>query len=277
LLFENELNFYILSFKITIMNKTNKLHILLAAMLTTASFAVRAQLPGVIQRIDFGYSYSSMSATYNGVNQVYNPTTNKYKDSTVKKTIMSTGGIGGSASTFIPCRQLGEKSMLAISIGYNYNAYQWGNVYNVLLTGDGASLATTNDFSGLTVQLGAPISLDVKFGNEAFIRKNERFCATVGAGAYTSFSGTAFKDDIGTGFGVQPFLKGEMGVLGGIVFKIRAVYAFGNFDLIDQSSSLSTKAGEPSKFTLTSNSSFTLSLVFDPFAWNWKKEGWWDR
>ncbi len=262
------------------MHNHKKILTLLVLLLASLPTALYAQLPGFIQRYDMGYSYTSMVATYNGVNQLYNPTTNTYSDTSVKTRIFSKGGFGGSASTFIPCKQLGEKSMLAVSIGYNYNAYLWGNLYNVLTTATDASTTATidnNDFTGATIQMGLPISLDFKFGNEAMIRKNERFCATIGAGVYPSFTATVFKDDAGTGFGVQPFLKAEGGVLGGLVWKIRAVYAFGSFDLIDRSSSVNSKVGEPSTFTLTSNSSFTLSLIIDPFAWTWKREGFWDR
>lgn len=271
--------------------------IALLVILVTAPAAIYAQMPGFLQRIDIGYSYASMIATYNGINQVYTPSTNSFADTTVKNKVYTTGGFGGSISTFIPCKQLGEKSMLAISVGVVYNIYTWGSVYKTLVNPNEATPATvgytdsiTNSlgYKGTTISIAMPISLDFKFGNEALTNKNARFCATIGGGINPVYTGTTFqsnlnqlftgnyKSDNGTGFGVQPFVKFEGGVRGGLVWKIRALYSFGNYDLINKSSSADAKLGLPSTFTLTSNSSFTLSFVVDPFSFTWKKKGWWD-
>src|ERR1044072_2834641 len=106
-----------------------------------------------------------------------------------------------------------------------YNLMTWKKDDNELGTFDGA-----------TVQMALPIGLDLKFGADALMVKDMHFCATIGAGAYPSYSLTSITDapvTIDPVFSVAPYIKAEIGVNAGICMKVRALYAIGDLTYMD--------------------------------------------
>lgn len=229
-------------------------------------------VPGILQHYEIGYSYCAMTAKYTSNTQYLDGNGNLF-DTTSKGTIASKGGFGASVGTYIPVKQLGDHSMFAISVGYMYNFVLWNDLSS-LYTFDADAISGTNwDMTGATLQMGFPVGADFKFGCDAMTSKEYRFCATIGAGAYPALTATTFNSSDGGGFTVSPYIKGEVGVFGGICFKLRAMATIGNINLISSSNSL---YGGSSDITMKGTSSVSLSLIFMPFAWSWQKLGWWN-
>ncbi len=174
--------------------------------------------------------------------------------------------------------------MFAIGVDILYHGYLW-DYRAPLFSGfdfdddgniSGYQYSSDYYFDGMTVHMAMPIGGDFKFGCDALADKSIRFCGTIGAGAYPSISATVDASDAGFGFGVNPYAKAEFGVMAGICFKIRAMYTFGNIPFYTEGNSISSFAGFDSRSSLTGKQSLTLSLIFMPFAWNWKESGWWN-
>lgn len=226
-------------------------------------------VPGVLQRYEIGYSYSMMTAKYTSNTQYVDGNGNLF-DSSSKGSIVSKGGFGATVGTFIPITRVGDNCMFAISVNYMYNFVLWNDLSSLYTFN---TSGTNWDLTGATLQMGFPVGGDFKFGCDAFTTKDKRFCATIGAGAYPALTATTFNGSDGGGFTVSPYLKGEVGVFGGICFKIRAMVTFGNIDLISDRNSFS---GGASDITMKGTSSANISLIFMPFAWSWQKLGWWN-
>src|SRR5690606_7935093 len=174
-----------------------------------------AQLPGFFKRLQLGYSYNMAWGEYNSKDELVDESTGSVYTKDVTTKVSSKFGYGGSLGTTIPIRQLGKKSMFAIGVDLTYNAYVWdykvpmfsGYIFDS--TGNIEDLGYLADFafSGVSIQMGLPISADFKFGCDAITNKTVRFCGTIGAGAYPSMSATVDASNAGFGFGVTPFVK----------------------------------------------------------------------
>lgn len=85
-----------------------------------------------------------------------------------------------------------EQPLPAPGIGYNDNMftrdYKSLLFRNKLTDGEGRVYYDFNELpvSGVSLQMGLPISADFKFRNDAFLRKNVRFGTTFGTGVLPS-------------------------------------------------------------------------------------------
>ena len=238
------------------------------------------RLPGVLQRYEMGYSYAIGMATYKSSNNWNNGSNNL--DTSFSQDVTSTAGFGVVIGTSVPLKQLGNRCMLSLGIGYNYNMFTWDykspSFRNKLTDGEGRVYYDFNELpiSGVSLQMGLPISADFKFGNDAFLRKNVRFGTTFGAGVLPVAAMTADFDNAGFGFGAAPFVKAEVGIFAGICFKLRAQYALGYLPFYDSKNSLSGFTGYDVKSSLIGKQQFTFSLLIMPFSWAWQERGWWN-
>lgn len=243
----------------------------------------QGRIPGAIQRIQVGFSYTKGFAQYESIDQKADDKGNLYTQ-TNKIDVTSKAGWGGLVGTSIPVKRLGTKSILAIGVDFMYNIYVWdykapyfnGFAKDSTGTITGLDYNDSYSFDGVSVQLALPVSADFKFGCDAIADKTVRFCGTVGAGAYPSLAATVDASNAGYGFGIVPFVKAEFGVMGGICFKIRTTYAIGKIPYYTSGNSVSTLADFNSTSSLTGKSSFAVSLIFMPLAWKWKTTGWWN-
>ena len=171
----------------------------------SSSYAQWFHLPGFLQRYEIGYSYSIANATYKSQNQ-WNDGTHKL-DTTFSQNVTSTSGIGAQIGFTIPIKRIGGKCMLALGIGYQYNMYTWDyktpSYNNAFTDGSGNTIYDYNSLplSAVSLQMGLPLSADFKFGNDAFLRKNQRWGCTFGAGVLPVGAVTADLDNAGFGFG----------------------------------------------------------------------------
>ena len=270
--------------------KISSLKKIVAATLLVTAGAQQAQarfeLPNFIKRWELGYSYAIASATYQSVERVrFNEQTTF--EERITQNVRSSFGYGGFTGTYIPVTKLGNSTLLAVGINMAYNAFLWDyetptfQSYRTDVNGNviGANFGVgTTPFgvSGLSIQMAVPVSLDLKFGAEASLQKGAKWTGTFGVGAYPSGSMTVDFDNGGFGYGVSPFVKGEIGVKGGILWKLRLQYAMGNIPFYSGRNSINEGLGLSSNSELIGKGVFSASLVLMPFSWNFQEDGWWN-
>lgn len=238
------------------------------------------QLPGFLQRYEMGYTFPIGMATYKSANSYTRSGNNM--DTSFSQNVTSTAGFGVVVGSSIPLKQLSDRCMLSLGVGYAYNMFTWDYQipsFRSTLTGeDGKVYYDFNDMpiSGASLQMSLPISADFKFGNDAFLRKNVRFGTTFGVGVLPVAAVTADFDNAGFGFGAAPFVKAEVGIFAGICFKLRAQYALGYMPFYDSKNSLSGITDLSVKSSLVGKQTLSFSLIFMPFSWAWQERGWWN-
>jgi len=241
------------------------------------SYAQWFHLPGFLQRYEIGYSYSVASATYKTQSQ----SGSGRFDTTLSKNVTSTSGIGAQIGFTAPLTRIGGKCILALGIGYQYNMYTWDYKTPSLSSykdenGNVVYDLSALPMSGVSLQMGLPLSADFKFGNDAFLRKNTRWGCTFGAGVFPVGALTADIDNAGFGFGAAPFVKAEVSFFAGICFKLRGQYAAGYLPFYDSKNSLSAFTDYTVKSSLTGKQQVTFSLIVMPFSFAWQERGWWN-
>lgn len=253
---------------------------LLLSMLSTAGFSQWFHLPGFLQRYEIGYSYSVANATYKSQNQWSDGT--HQLDSTLSQNVTSTAGVGAQIGFTAPLTRIGGKCMLALGIGYQYNMFTWDyktpSFSNTFTDGNGNPVYDFAFYSasGVSLQMGLPLSADFKFGNDAFLNKNQRWGCTFGAGVLPVGAITADFDNAGFGFGAAPFVKAEVSFFAGIDFKLRGQYAVGYLPFYDSENSLGGWTGYNVKSSLIGKQQVTFSLILMPFSFAWQERGWWN-
>jgi hypothetical protein len=229
-------------------------------------------------RFEIGYNYVSATGTYTGVSTVIDGNGNFAGDTTGKRTITATG-FGIDLGTTFPLKRLGHTKMLGLTIHLIVNEFVWGNL-NQVYTLNGDFVNANNNMDGLTEQIAMPIGLDYKMGTDAILTKRLHFGASFGLGIYPSLNATVMVDPAnlngggGLGFGINPYAKAEVALFGGICFKFRAMFSYGNVPYIDQNKSLVSLTDGPFKITGTSN--LMLSFIIMPFGWHWRETGWYN-
>lgn len=245
--------------------------LLIFFLLVSTVFSAQAKFPGVLTRYQIGYSFVNSTAEYKGMLKTYDQKQNYLTDTPWNETIHTSAAFGVTMGTYIPIKRLGRVSTLATNIDFTYDFKYWKNVAGGLYS----ELADLN-ISGVSVEIGVPITLDFKFGCDATCAKNQRFCTTLGAGIYPTFAFTSFEDNAATGFGMAPVVKYEVGFYKGICMKFRVLYSFDNIQYISKSGSVFKQDDLASNFTLTGKSTLTISAVFMPFSFLWERKGWWN-
>jgi hypothetical protein len=246
-----------------------------------AAHAQFERVPGFVKQIELGYGYSKTWADYTRKDRVVREDGKLY-DTTVTSSVSSSAGLSYQFGTSIRLKQLGRKSTLALGILTVYNMYTWDypTANNVVLTDSGLRYDFTNKiaFSGITANYGAAISADFKFGAEAMMDKQYRWSWTGGVGVMPSASITADFDNAAMTFGVQPFVKSEVSIRAGIVWKLRLLYAVGKLDYINAKSKTGLFGFSNSEQTtqLIGKGNFTVSLTVLPFSWMYKRSMWYN-
>lgn len=225
------------------------------------------------QRYDIGFSFAFASANYTDHYTSVDMNGDLF-DTTLRRKLVAKPVYGVMASTYFPIAGMGENSILAIGLGVRANLYKW-NTGNVML---GANYTYNYDY--LTMDMGVPISVDMKWGCDAMLDKSNRTCFTFGIGAQPTYfmtgTPTGLNSDGSIALSgsnivkVQPFIKAEAGFFAGICFKVRAMYNFANVKYLDMTS-------DNEQIALQGTSNFNLSIVLMPFSWDWGKEQWWNK
>lgn len=244
------------------------------------------ELPNFIKRWELGYTYPMVFATYKSTERVSSPNGDQVFEANIEKNVRSNFGFGGLMGTYIPITKLGSSALLAAGVNAMYNAYTWdythptfqnyvtdayGNVIGAHFDENSKSMP----FTGGSVQLGLPVSLDVKFGAEASLQKHAKYTATIGVGAIPSGTITVDLDNAEYAWGVNPFAKAEIGAKAGIIWKLRFQYTMGPVTFFNGNNTF-TEGNTSSTRELIGNGIASVSLVLMPFSWNFQEDGWWN-
>ena len=237
--------------------------------------------PGAVKNIEIGYGYSKTWADYTRMDRVVREDGKEYSD-TVTTSVSSKSGFSGQFGTSLRLKRLGNVSTLSLGVAGIYNLYTWDypTANSAMLTDSGIRYDYTNGmlFSGATMNAGLAISADFKFGVDAMMDKSFRWGWTGGVGVLPSVNVTADVDNADLTFGVQPFVKTELALRAGIVWKLRLMYAMGKLDYIDAKSNTGF-FGMPNSenvTTLTGKGNFTAALILMPFSWTYKRSSWYN-
>jgi len=228
------------------------------------------------QRFEIGYNYISTTGTYNGVSQVLDGGGNFAGDTTLKRSVSGVG-FGVDIGSTIPLKKIGHIKMLGLTIHLVVNEFVWGNL-NENYSLAGTYTNSSSNMNGLTEQIALPIGLDYKIGPDAILSKRLHIGASFGIGVMPSVNETVMVDPAnlngggGLAFGINPYAKAELAFFGGICFKLRGEFAFGNIPFIDQQKNLAGLTDGPFKVTGTSN--LMLSFIIMPFSMTWGERSW---
>lgn len=259
---------YFSDFKLINVNYKSILSGLLLAAAVFSGNLARSQAK---YNMEVGFSYCMGSAEYKTQNSFFNEAIGLFTDSTSTEKIKSKGGFGGLVGFHFPLVKMGDYSSISFSVSYMYDALLWES--NSFSYSGNSRTGNTSSGSG-TIRMGLPVGVDYKFGCDAVSDKSKRLCAGFGAGLYPSMSLTSFRDEANGNFRLLPYLKGEVGVFGGICMKLRGTLTFGNIDYIDYGFKSDSYNSSTS---LKGKSTFTLSLVFMPMSFKWGRNEWWGR
>lgn len=248
--------------------------LLLSALLITFSSGAFAQYSYPVPRgpkcLEVGYTYPIGTAEFSYKARKYDESTGMLSDTSFSKKLTSSVGFGGFVGYYFPLMHLGEKSKLALSFSFMYNAYIWeGNFFNYSMLSD--TLTDDNFIHGGTIEYGLPIGFDYKWGSDAIFSKSERLCYSFGAGVYPTMNLTIYRDAGGLKLNARPYIRAEAGFFAGICFKLRVTYMAGKLDYI--SNTINQPGNfEEAKFTSTGTTMFSLVLM--PMSWKFSKGGW---
>ena len=253
---------------------------LLTVIMITALTSVRAQgLPGVVQNLELGYGYSKAWADYKRIDRAIR-TDGKLYDTTYSLSVSSKFGYSGSFGTSIPLKRLGRVSKLALGVSLVYNAYAWDypTANGAFLTDSGLRYDYSKGFifSSATLNTGLAISADFKFGTDALMDKQYHWSWTGGVGVMPSMNVTADFDNADAKFGVQPFVKTEVGFLAGIVVKLRLMYQMGPLTYLDTKPGTGFVPNSQQTIQLIGKGNFSASLILMPFSFMYKRGMWYN-
>lgn len=248
-----------------------------AMLCATPSFA---KFPGILQRYELFYTYPIAWADYSRADKITVSGAGVSIDTTLHYSLHSKLAFGAGMGTYIPLTQLGEKSKLVLDIAYQYNAYTFDYPTSTFtgFNSDGTfDYADGSPISAVTVSMALPIGVSAKLGCDGMQDKKIRFCFSGGVGVYPSYNLSVDFDNIDAQFGVQPYIKTEVGIFAGICMKLRAMYSFLDAPYLTTGSKNAFSGfGNQSTTKLTATGNLNLSLVIMPFSWTWKKSDWWN-
>jgi hypothetical protein len=267
-------------------SKVKKLFLSLLLMLATPSLHAQLVIPGYVQRLDIGVSTIMASGQYT-THQFFNYATDTLckNDTAITKSITGTG-ISESFNTFFPIKQIGRKCVLAVGVGFNFSVIAWENIDPIPTSIPTSPYNPDYIYTVGSVHYGFPVSLDVKWGSEAFITKKYELCGTLGAGINTSYNVATFTQSLipfilPSNYSFSPFVKAEFGARYiGLNWKLRVMYTMDSYTLasIGNNSGVTVyDALATHKTELMSSGNLSVSLLVNPLAWYWSRPHWWSN
>lgn len=230
---------------------------------------------GYAGRYELCGNYVMPQATFTGVTPVYGG--NSWRgDSTAKRSVTGMG-YGGSIGLSIPVKATGHISCFAAHVELMGNMYAWQDL-NQHLGLDGTYTSASTSLTATTIQVGLPIGIEWKAGNDAILTKRLGFGTSLGVGVIPQLNMTSLDNASNINsvmaFGCTPYAKVEGAFWVGMCVKLRAMYSMGNIDLFH--TDLTVPKLTDGQFTLTSNSNIMVSLVLMIFSPGWDETDWWN-
>lgn len=220
--------------------------------------------------LEVGYSYCVAGGQFSYRDLRFNERTLQLRDTGYTENLRSKTGFGATVGYYWPVVRVGQKSCLAITGTFMYNAYLWdGNTFSYSAN---SQTGVVESVGSGTIEMALPVGLDYKVGADAIYDKVTRFCGSVGAGVYPSMGATVYKGDGSFGFHARPYIRGEVGIFAGICFKLRVTHVLGGINYIDYSDA---GPGYETSTVFKSKGTTAFSLILMPWSWKWGKSAWW--
>lgn len=254
-------------------------------------FIFGGKMPGYLSNYEMGYSYS-----FTAVNQFQTFTlpggsVHDFKSSKVHSLMAPGVYIGWS----LGLKKLGvqKRTALGLNVGMQENMFLWSHTSTAWRGAPGAMGGDQFGFyneesTGMSMQIGIPVSLDIKFGFDAMKYKNVKWASSVGIGVmpqFTMSAGIPNSESESFAIGVTPFIKGDIGFFAGIAMKLRAQIGLGVMPMADSKHSLfggmsggikGENTGVQHEYRVTAPVQATISFIAMPFSWSWGEKGWWN-
>jgi|GEM_PF-2962785 len=260
---------------------------ILAMLLFATAGSVSAQqilykTPKPLQRLQIGYSFHTTFAQQRKADYYFagiNGDTIRV-DNPESRTVRTLGGWGFSLGKIFPLTDFNTTYIgLAVTAEYTYDFMSWEELDSGFSYRPTLKNISRTDF---TVQMGVPVSLDLKLGAEARPSFNHKWSAGFGVGvspiiAFTDWNRiekNVLKNADKVTADYMPFIKFEYGQRVGVLMKLRLFLYFGGPEYLDEGSTYGSDFGLTS-YTLTGKTGINLSLAVYPFSYTWPEFGWW--
>jgi hypothetical protein len=269
--------------------QSKKIIFVLATMLLVNSISSNAQIyvlafkiPDFMKRYEIEFGYPITFAQYKRSDVFTNPITKNQENVNYTANIRSKFSYAANIGYSFPFGRIGNRGRPAIAVGFNSNFVAFDSPTPVLNQYGSYDLQESFLISSIVTQLALPIGLDLKFGCDGMTDKKYTFCSAVGAGIYPYYNISLDAGDInstgtlGLQNGVLPYIRGEVGLFAGICMKLRGTLVLGNMTYIDGKASTFNNPNDSYNISLKGKTTATISLVFLPLSWLWKKSEWWN-
>lgn len=247
-----------------------------------SAYSSRKELDGKIrrspvqphQRMHIGYTFHNVFANQQRTIYKYeNPeTTTEIEES---RTVRTIGGYAFTLGSFFTLTRFNSNiAALALSTDFTYSYLPWEELDSGFSYRAKPKEHKATDF---TIQLGAPISLDLKLGAEAGPSFNHKWTAGIGGGispviAFTAPSKKIFKEAANITQAAVPFIKTEFGMRTGVLMKVRMLLMFGGPEYLKKGDIINSMSGY---YSVNGKISTHISLLVYPFSYQWPEYGWW--
>lgn len=226
------------------------------------------------QRMHIGYTFHTALATQQRTETKLTPP-ETITEVEVSRTVRTIGGYGFTLGSFFTLTRFNSNiAALALSTDFTYNFLPWEE-----LDSGFAYQATPKEHKAtdFTLQMGVPISLDLKLGADAGPSFNHKWSASIGGGvcpyiAFTAPSKKIFKEAWNVTQAPVPFVKLEYGQRAWVLMKVRALLMFGGPEYIQKGRVFNNLSGN---YSLTGKFAANISLLVYPFSYQWPEYGWW--
>ncbi len=229
-----------------------------------------------LRRWEIGGGYNLSQGRFDGVIPIYGFNNRFLGDSTMKRNIASNGGFGAVIGFNAPIAPTGHISNIALGFQIQGNMNTWSQLNNTYLI-DGTVKLPTNQLNATTLQIAAPISIDYKIGCDAIQSQLLKMGMGIGIGImpqiyFTSLDNIKGGNQAQQSFGATPFAKAEFVFRYKVAMKLRAMYTFGDVELMNVDNYIPNYTDGP--FRLTNTSQAIFSFVIMPFSRRWSETGW---
>ncbi len=232
-------------------------------------------------RWEIGANYIQSNGNFEGVVPFYGFNNFYTHDETIKRDIKADNGYGGFFGVQVPVAATGHISVWAISIRGMFNYMNWSDLnkaYNL----DGTFKDMPNQMSMTTKQFAVPIGIDWKIGSDAIASRRLKMGLDLGAGIYphmnvSSIDTAHVSFPPQSNFGLYPYFNADLSFFAKVCFKVRAMYTWGNCELINSSNTTYNYGLAPftdGPFKVTSHNHLMVSLVIMPFSYKWREFNW---
>lgn len=236
--------------------------------------------PNIYQRGHIGYSMLTVAAEQKMTGYIATAPDVLVPEE-ITRTVRTISGHGLTlGSYFVLTRFKSDFAGLAFSFDFAYNRMAWEELDSGFTYRPRPDEIKPTDFS---LQMGLPVSLDLKLGSDAMPSLNHKWSAAVGAGVYPMIAFTArekkkiIKNSLNYTADYMPFVKLEGGLRAGVLMKVRLMLMFGGPTYLTQPSSIDGKGiNAVNSYSLTGVASTNISFIVYPFSYRWPEYGWWN-